>query len=187
MDAPCSHGSSNSVSVFAMSRIGLFHFPGHSVLLCRLGDCHLPRVSELWREKRWKLSPRHACGCSMHALRVPYHVFLVLSTLFLRHDSETLSTILRPETHWLSPHFGCRAIQDKHTRLSSDLLKKPLCLLTLRDSEHPQQYVCASKDLESGCMEDLWAEMSEQGDVAGGYLLASRQEHASTPHALLTW
>ena len=77
-------------------RTVLFHLPGHPVLvwlLCLLGDFHLSRVPELWREKRRKLSPRHACGCSMHALRVPSHVFLVLSSLFSQRDSQTLSTI----------------------------------------------------------------------------------------------
>ena len=91
MDAPCSHGSSKFVSVFAKSRIRtvLFHLPDHPVLLCLMGDFHLPQVPELWREKRRKLSPRHVCDCGMHALRV-----LVLFSLFLQRDSQTLSTIL---------------------------------------------------------------------------------------------
>ena len=29
---------------------------------------HLPRVPELWLEKRHKLSLRHVCGCSMHVV-----------------------------------------------------------------------------------------------------------------------
>ena len=88
MDAPCFHGSSKSSSVFAMirTRTVLFQLPGHPVLLCLLGDFHLPRVSKLWREKRRKVSPRHVCDCSMHTRRVPSHVLLVLSSLFLRHD-----------------------------------------------------------------------------------------------------
>ena len=31
-------------------RTVLFHLPGHPVLLCLLGDFHLFRVPELWRE-----------------------------------------------------------------------------------------------------------------------------------------
>ena len=75
---------------------------------------------ELWREKRRKLSPRHVCGCSMHALRVPSHVFLVSFSLFLRRDSQNLSTILWLETHTGCRDIGnhdCRATQDKYIRL----------------------------------------------------------------------
>ena len=133
---PCFHGSSKSASVFAMFRTRpvLFHLPDHPVLLCLLGDFHLPRVSELWLEKCRKLSPRHVCDCRLHARRVPFDVFLVLSSQFLQHDSQILLTIPWLRTHWLLDigNHDCRSTQDRHTRLSSDLLKKPLCLLTPR-------------------------------------------------------
>ena len=34
------------------------------------------------------LSPRHVCGCSVRVLLAPFHDFLVLSSLFLRHGSQ---------------------------------------------------------------------------------------------------
>ena len=87
------------------TRTVLFRLPGHPVLLCLLRDFHLHQVSELWLEKRRKLSTRHVCDFSVHARRVPFHVFLVLSLQFLQHDSQILLTIPWLRTHWLSRHW----------------------------------------------------------------------------------
>ena len=56
------------VSAMFRTRTFQFRLPGHPVLLRLLGDLHLHQVSELWLEKRRKLSPHHVCDCSMYAL-----------------------------------------------------------------------------------------------------------------------
>ena len=87
--------------------------------------------------------------------------------------------------------------QDKHTRLLLNPVKKPQCLETLRDSQHPEQLTCTSKDQEHGSMEYLqaqgWVFLGSQQlpprhvDVVGRFFLASRKWSAAELHAPLTW
>ena len=159
MGVPYFHESSKSVSVSAMfrTRTVLFRLPGHPVLLCLLGDFYLHQVPELWLGKRRKPSPRHVCDCCMHARRVPFLVFLVLSSQFLRHGSQivdhplakntlavatlviTIAGPLRTDT------LDCRRISPR----------SPCASWLFVSADTRRQYVCTSKDLKLGCMEYL--------------------------------
>ena len=122
----------------------------------------------------------------MRVLLILSHVFIVLSSLFSRHGSQIQSTIHQRET-----------TQDKHTRLLLNPVKKPLCLVTLRGSQHPEQLTCTSKDQERGSMEYLqaqeWVFLGSQQlpprhvDVVERFFLASRKWSAAELHAPLTW
>ena len=89
----------NRVFVSVMSRTStvLFHLPGHPVLLSVLGDfSSILESLNWWLEKGSEiviLVMYVAVICVFCA--VLSHVFLVLSSLFLRHDPQTLSTIPR--------------------------------------------------------------------------------------------
>ena len=109
------------------TRTVLFNLPDHPVLLCLLGDFHLHQVSELLLEKRRKLSPSHVCDCSMHARRVPFHVFscVVLAVLTTRLTDSVDHPLAKNTLGRDIGNHDCRATQNRHTRLSSDLLKKP--------------------------------------------------------------
>ena len=93
----------------------------------------------------------------------------------------TIAGLLRTNT------LGCRRITSQEAPVPLDSPRQLIPATPCMRLERPGTWLhggSVGRDVGFLGMPQL---PPEHGDVAGGYLLANRQEHASTPHALLTW
>ena len=118
----------------SQTRTVLIHLPSHLLLLCFLWNFH-PRSFTLF-------------SC------------LVLAVLTTRLtdsiDHPSARSVLAVATLVITITGALRTNRLGCCWISSRSL---LCLLTLRDKQHPEQYVCTSKHLEHGGLEYLWAKL----------------------------